>query len=409
MNILMTSLVYWPDSTGNGPIMTDLAEELASRGHNVTVVCGFPHYGRDEMPSEYRGRLTMLEEHNGVTLRRVYHAGAGSTNALWKIIGYLVFSLTAIIGGLRTGPADVILAPSPPLTVGISSWVLGICKRAPFIYNIQDLFPEAYINTGSIKSPIAIALSKALAQFVYHRAARIVCVMESIADQVADYGVSREKIVVIPNWSDPSEITPCDKDNSFATEQGISDGFVVQYAGNIGTSQRLDLVIECAEQLRDEGFHFLIIGSGTLRGEIEQMLQDKQLPNVTLLETQPRERLSEVLCACDVALVPLAGKMSQTSFPSKIYTIMASARPVVAALDQGSSPRRFVEEHGCGITIDPDELPQLIAALRTLKRDRERCRKMGQQARKQIVGLKQRETSIDAYERVLAELVGEGT
>ena len=408
MKILILSLVYWPDSTGNGPIVTDLAGALVRRGHEVTVVCGFPHYGREETPARYRGRLTMAEDHEGVHIRRVYHAGAGSSNPVWKVLGYLIFTLTAILGGLRTGPAEVILAPSPPLSVGISAWILGICKRAPFVYNIQDLFPEAYVNLGAIRSPTMIRLCKSAARFVYRKAARIVCVMESMAEQVGDYGVSDEKIVVIPNWSDPTEVTPCDSDNAFAAEHGINGDFVVQYAGNLGASQRLDLVVECAEELAGEGIQFVIIGSGTSRERIEEMVRSREVPNVTLLPTQPRERLSEVLAACDVALVPLTAGMSETSFPSKIYTIMASARPMVAALDEGSSPRQFIEHHECGIAIDPDEASQMIAGIRTLKRDPQRCHKMGQQARRSIVELDQRQASIDAYEHLFAELVGEG-
>lgn len=407
MDILITSLVYWPDSTGNGPIVTDLAQELVRRGHRVTVVCGFPHYGRDRTPAEYRGRLTMVEERNGVRLRRVYQAGAGSSNPAWKAIGYLVFTLTAILGGLRSGPVDVILAPSPPLSVGISAWILGVCKDAPFVYNTQDLFPEAYVNLGAIRSPTVISLCKGAGRFVYQKAARLVCVMQSMAEQIADYGICEEKITVIPNWSDPEEITPCEKNNAFAAEHEINGDFVVQYAGNIGASQRLDLVIECAEQLREENIEFLIIGSGTSRQKIEEMVQLRDLPNVTLLETQPRQRLSEVLGACDVALVPLRAGISQTSFPSKIYTIMASARPMIAALDKESSPREFIEKHECGITIDPDDASQLIAALRTLKEDRQLCRKMGQQGRKRIVELNQREASLRAYEDLLSEVAGQ--
>ena len=121
----------------------------------------------------------------------------------------------------------------------------------------------------------------------------------------------------------------------------------------------------------------------------------------TLLDTQPRERLAEVLGSCDVAIVPLAAGMSRTSFPSKIYTIMASGRPMIAALDPGSDARRFVEACACGLVIDPDDGGQMLAAIRTLKRDVERAARMGEQGRLELEKQDLRESSLAAYEQVL--------
>lgn len=407
MNVLMISLVYWPDTTGNGPIMTDLAESLAASGHDVTVVCGFPHYGRDEAPEEYSGRFTMVEKRHGVRIIRAYQAGAGSSSPLQKMLGYLVFTLTAIIAGLKAGPVDVILAPSPPLSIGISAWLVGIVRRAPFVYIVQDLFPEAYIKLDAITSPVAIQFFRWMAGFVYRKAHRIVCVMETMAEVVAEYGIPEDRIVVIPNWADTSEIEPCARANKFAVEQGLNGDFVVQYAGNIGASQRLDLVVECAQQLEDENVQFVIIGSGTMKEQLREDITSRGLSNVRLLDTQPRERLSEVLGACDVALVPLREGMSATSFPSKIYSIMASARPMIAALDEASSPRRFVEKHQCGLTIDPDEPSQLLAAIRTLKRDSARRESMAHNARRSMEELDLKTEALEAYRRLLADMVEE--
>lgn len=407
MNILITSLVYWPDSTGNGPIMTDLAESLAEGGHRVTVVCGFPHYGRDQTPAQYSRRFMMAQTRNGVEIIRAYQAGAGSNNALQKIVGYIVFSLTAIIAGLKAGPVDVIVAPSPPLSIGISAWMLGMIRRAPFVYIVQDLFPEAYIRLEALKSPLAIRFFKWMARFVYRKAHTVVCVMESMVDVVAGYDIPREKIVVIPNWADTSEIEPYPRSNDFAVEHGLNGDFVVQYAGNLGASQRLDIVVQCAEQLQGENVQFIIIGSGSAKEQLREDINSRGLSNIKLLDTQPRERLSEVLASCDVALVPLKGGMSAASFPSKIYTIMASARPMIAALDEGSSPREFVETHQCGLTIDPDQPSQLLAAIRTLKRDADRRETMATNARRSVEKLDLKNNALSSYGRLLAKVAGQ--
>jgi len=404
MNILITSLVYWPDSTGNGPIVTDLARWLVTRGHKVTVVCSFPHYGRDEIPSEYRGRLTMRDEESGVRIIRVYSGSARSDSRLSKVLSYTIFTLSVILGGIRAGAADVILAPSPPLSVGISAWALRLIKRAPFIYVVQDLFPEAYINLRALKSPTAINFFKAMARFVYRGAAKIVCIMDSMVQTVTRYGIPADKVETISNWADPSEIQPCLRDNQFAQEHNLDGQFVVQYAGNIGQSQRLDLVLDCAEQMADENIKFVIIGSGAAKRILAESIKEKQLTNVLLLDTQPRQRLSEVLGACDVALVPLTAGMSNTSFPSKIYTIMASGRPMIASLDSDSSPREFVEECGCGMTIDPDDKGQLLAAIRVLMCDPKKRRKMAENARRNLEKQNLRQQSLEGYERILQQV-----
>ncbi len=400
--------MYWPDSTGNGPLLTDLSRRLVSRGHEVTVVCGFPHYGRDEVPEEYRGKWWMAEEEEGVRILRVHNYASRNVGRLHKALGYLLFTLTVVLGGLRAGKVDVILAPSPPLSLGVSAWVLSKVKRAPFVYNVQDLFPEAYVELGALKSPWAIRFFKSLARFVYAKASRVVCVMKSLTEAVAGYGIDEHKILTIPNWADAAEIAPCERENDFANEHGLNGEFVVQYAGNLGMSQRLDLVLDCARQMADENVHFVLIGSGAQKGELASAIEEGELGNVTLLDTQPRERLAEVLGSCDVAIVPLTAGMSRTSFPSKIYTIMASGRPMIAALDTGSDARRFVEECECGMVIDPDDGGQMLAAIRTLKRDTQRAARMGKQGRLEVEKRDLREKSLAAYEEVLEAAAGGG-
>ncbi len=396
--------MYWPDSTGNGPLLTDLSRWLVSRGHEVTVVCGFPHYGRDEVPEEYRGKWWMAEQEEGVRILRVHNYASRNVGRLHKALGYRRFTLTVVWGGLRAGKVDVILVPSPPLSLGVSAWVLSKLKRAPFVYNVQDLFPEAYVELGALKSPLAIRFFKSLARFVYAKASRVVCVMKSLSEAVAAYGIDEHKILTIPNWADAAEIAPCERENDFASEHGLNGEFVVQYAGNLGMSQRLDLVLECARQMADENVHFVLIGSGAQKDELAAAIEEGELENVTLLDTQPRERLAEVLGSCDVAMVPLAAGMSRTSFPSKIYTIMASGRPMIAALDAGSDARSFVEECECGMVIDPDDGGQMLAAIRTLKRDTERAARMGEQGRTELEKRALRESSLAAYEEVLEQL-----
>lgn len=405
MRVLITSLVYWPDPTGNGPLLTDLAEWLAERGHTVSVVSGFPHYGQDEVPARYRGRFFMVEERNGVRIFRVFNWATGKRGKLRKLLGYLAFTVNCVFAAIFAGRADVVFAPSPPLSVGLSAWLISRFKRAPFIYNVQDLFPEAYVELGMLNKPGLVRFFKKMAGFVYKRAARVVSVMETLSEAVRSYGVPADQALTVFNWTDVSEISPQPRDNDFSREQGLDGKFVVEYSGNIGMSQRVDLLLDCAERLREENdYFFLIIGSGERKKSLMEAAERRGLDNVRFLPVQPRERLPEVLATSNVAVVPLTAGMSRTSFPSKIYTIMAAGRPMIAALDLGSEPRGYVEKHQCALTIDPDNLEALMDALRTIHDNPQMGREMGERGRRAISATDPRREALEAYEQILTEV-----
>ncbi len=401
MRILFISLVYWPDKLGNGPLLTDLTQELVRRGHEVTVVAGLPHYGGDQDPAEYRRRDRRVETHQGVLIRRVPHYTRPGERAIDKMRTYLGFSWRALWGGWRAGPCDVVVVPSPPITLGITGWLVGRLHRAPLVYVMEDVFPESYLALGEMRKPLLTRICCGLAHFVYRRSRRIICVTESMRRTLENYGIPAERSVTIYNWADTDEVTPLPRDNDLARELGLVGRFVVLYAGNVGLSQRLDLLLECAAQMPEA--LFVIAGSGGGRASVEARAREMKLENVRFMNSVEREKLPLLLASCDVNLVPMTAGRALGCFPSKIYTAMASARTILAALDEGSDSRAFVEETECGLCVDPDDGGQLLAALRRLEADPELRRQRGEKGRRALEAMRLRETSLAAYERVLAE------
>jgi colanic acid biosynthesis glycosyl transferase WcaI len=413
MHILLLALNYWPDKLGNAPLMVGLCEGLVARGHRVTVVCAFPHHETGRIAPEHRGKLFERDTHNGVDIVRTYiYAGEHSTAA--KMANYASFTATGLAAALavtlRT-PVDVIFTPSPPLTLGLIDHALAVTRRVPFVYNLQDLFPEAAIRLGVLTNPTVIEGFRKLERFVYRKATRLSVISEGFRRTLLDQGVPDEKIAVIPNYTDTDLIVPTPTEASpYRAELGLEGRFVVQFSGRMGYSQNLESVADAWLHLKAQGgrerLHMMLVGDGQAREMLQARLGDRS--DVTLLPTQPRERLSDLLATADVGLAPLRHGMAGTSVPSKIFGIMASARPVIAAVDPGSDTDLMLAEARCGVVVPPEDPVALAGALAALYDAPETAREMGARGRHHVVAHHSQAAIVDQYERMLLDVVQRG-
>jgi colanic acid biosynthesis glycosyl transferase WcaI len=296
-----------------------------------------------------------------------------------RAIGFLGFSLLAGIAGLRTGGwfrrVDAVIAMSPPLTLGLTGWLVGRCRRAPLIFNIQDVFPDAAVKTGAIDNRFIIGAASWLERLTYHRAAAITVLSDDLRDNVAaKIGPSRaDRVHVIPNFVDTDVLRPGDRDTAYRRELGIGLQPVVLYAGNVGYSQSLGLVVEAARRCPDVAF--VINGDGSARADVER--DAAGLENVYFAGYQPSDRLAEVLATGDVHVVPLRTGLGDVSVPSKTYSSLATARPVVAAIDPGTEITRLLSTSGGGVSVRPDDPEAFVAAIRALVDDPQRAARLG--------------------------------
>jgi colanic acid biosynthesis glycosyl transferase WcaI len=263
---------------------------------------------------------------------------------------------------------DAVLVMSPPLPLGLVGWAVSRIRRAPVVFNVQDVFPDAAIETGAITNRRIIAAARWLERVTYGRCDAVTVLSDDLADNVsAKVGADRrDSVVMIPNFVDTNAIYPMDRMTPYRTERGIGDEQVVMYAGNVGMSQSLDLLVEAARSIPD--VTFVINGDGSARSRIEAA--SAGLGNVRFGSFQPAERLSEVLATGDVHVVPLRTGLGRVSVPSKTYSILASGRPILAAIDPGTEVPRILQASGAGRTVLPDRADLFVAALRDLLADR---------------------------------------
>ncbi len=261
-----------PDTAPTGHVMTRIVHELAVRGHELHVVTSLPWYRDHEIAPGWDGRVARTERTPWGSITRVHpFPGDDKRNLVRRAAGFFGFSLLAGVMGLRVGGwfrrADAVIAMSPPLTLGLTGWVVARLRRAPLVFNIQDVFPDAAVRTGAITNSKLIAVAEWLERFSYHRSDAVTVLSSDLRDNVvAKIGPRRAATVhIIPNFVDTEQIVPGDRMTAYRRELDIGDEPVVLYAGNVGFSQSLDLVLAAAETMSRHHVRHQRRGSGSVR------------------------------------------------------------------------------------------------------------------------------------------------
>ncbi|MFM8862774.1 MAG: glycosyltransferase family 4 protein [Acidimicrobiia bacterium] len=323
--------------------------------------------------------------------------------------------MATLVGASARERPDAVLAMSPPLTLGSAGRVVAGLRRAPLVFNIQDVFPDVAVELGLLTGARVIALARRLERMSYRAADAVTVLSDDLADNVRGKIASglptgaaerqRAKVRVIPNFVDTDRIRPGDRDNDYRREFELIGSRVVMYAGNVGFSQSLDLVIEAARRLVDShpDVVFVINGGGSARPELERAAGNS--PNIRFVDMQPIERLPEVLAAADVHVVPLRTGLAWSSVPSKLYSILAAGRPLVASVDEGTEVARTVVRAGAGVAVPPDDADAFVAALLGVLDDPAAAERMGAAGRRFVEGWASPAAVAEAYEGLFTELV----
>jgi colanic acid biosynthesis glycosyl transferase WcaI len=380
---------FAPDTAPTGVVMTRIVEELAALGHTVHVVTSLPWYRSHRIEPGWDGRLVRSERTPWGSITRVHpFPGRDKSNLVRRALGFGAFSLLAGLCSLRAGGwfrrSGAVIAMSPPLTLGLTGWVASRVRRCPMVFNIQDVFPDAAVETGAISNRRIIAAASWLERVSYRAADAVTVLSDDLRDNVVAKltaargdgatGDRRARTVhVIPNFVDTEAIMPADRATPYRAELGLGDGPVVLYAGNVGFSQSLDLVLAAARALPE--VTFLINGNGAARPSLEAAATD--IANVRFADYIEPSRLSELLATGDVHVVPLRRGLGRVSVPSKTYSIMAAGRPVVASIDPGTAVPLILAESGGGVTVAPDDAVAFTDAIRSLVADPERAMQLG--------------------------------
>ncbi len=408
MRILLLTLYFDPDVAANAVIMTELAEELAARGHDLTVVTAFPHYAGNIVSEEYKGKIIHREARKNIKILRTYLYTSPMKERFWvRLLNYVSFNLLSTLVGIFSGPQDLILAPSPPLTIGFSAFIIGLFKRIPYVYNVQDINPDVLIKLGILKNPLGIIFSRWLESFVYRWATHITVLSEGFRKNLLDKGVPSRKITVIPNFIDVDFVRLMPRENRFRDQFDFKDKFLVIYAGNLGHSQNLEHVLLAASKIQADGYdqvQFVIVGNGSRESILKTKSRELNLYNVDFIPFQPREMVPLIFAAADISLITLRSGIALDSMPSKLYTIMASSRPVVASVDVGSDIGKLIAEAECGMNVPPEDPQAVYEAIMQLYNEPDLRNSLGGNGRRFVTSHFTRDIIGEQYHSLLEEI-----
>lgn len=415
MKLLILCPHYAPDTAPTGEVMTSIGTELVARGHELHVITSLPWYQHHRIEPGWEGRVIRHEDHDWGRITRVHPFPTDKRNIPARAAGFAGFTVLSAAMGLRGRAGkrpDAVLAMSPPLTLGGAGWMAARRWGVPFVFNIQDVFPDVAVEVGAISNPKVIKLASWLERWSYRRSDAVTVLSDDLRDNLVakirgSVPDAYDRIRVIPNFVDTARITPADPEaGTYRAEHGLTGKRVVMYAGNVGFSQSLDLVLDAARTIgsRPEGADvvFVINGGGSARGHLEQ--EAAGLDNVRFVDFQPKERLPEVLAAGDIHVVPLRRGLARSSVPSKTYSILAAGRPVVASVDEGTEVARVVEKAGAGLAVPPDDREAFTAALAGLLTDPARTQEMGRAGRAFVEAWASPAAVAERYEALFDEL-----
>ncbi|MFQ6616831.1 MAG: glycosyltransferase family 4 protein [Fidelibacterota bacterium] len=380
----MFILQFPPDVNSTGILIEQLCEGLLDYGHQITVITSFPHYEDFRLGEEFNGRWFERAPQNGLDVIRTYVYADGTKHRMTsRLMNYVSFNVLATAANLFSRERyDLIFATNGSFFTGISSYVGGGFGRIPFVYNVQDLYPDVPVRAGQLRSKSAIAVLRRMERFMYERAAHISVIAPSFRRSLLEKGVPAEKVSVIPNFVDTSFIRPMDKVNSFSKKHALADKFVVTHAGNLGYAYDLETMLDAARLVRDRyGILFLVIGEGVAKVELQKRAETLGLSNVRFMPFQPREDLPFIRASSDVQLSLYRPGASSDSMPSKVYEIMASGRPLLLSADEGSDAWNLVAGAGAGITVEPGNAAQLSEGIVSLYEDTSLREEMGRSGR----------------------------
>lgn len=371
MNILFLDAYFEPEQIAFTHLEHDLLEGLVNAGHEVYVVCPTPTRGVSKEVAEEYSKKKEEDLYGGHVHVRRFSAPQEGKNPILRAFRYFWCNLRTYQIGRKTKRIDAVFSNSTPPTQGLIAGKVAKKLKVPFIYSLQDVFPDSLVNTGMTTAGSLIwKIGRKIEDKTYRLAARIIVIGESIEKNLTKKGVSTEKVDVISNWIDLDAVQPIERaQNTLFDEYGIDRSkFVVVYAGNLGEAQGVEVVLEAAKLLSDHpDIQFVIFGGGARFQDISNRVKQEGIRNIFITGLQPQNRVSKVYSMGNVALITCKPGTGNAGMPSKTWSIMACNTPIVASFDRGSELESILNKAKTGICTDPLNANELAESIMAVK------------------------------------------
>lgn len=396
--------LYYPELHATGGYMTQIAEGLTD-DFDVSVICSQPAYlGRGT-------KATSSEIRNKVHIFRVWSTTFDRRNLLLRFVNVVTLGLFTFLKALNSfKKGDLVLAVSSPPSSALITCIASLIKGSRYTLLVHDAYPEVLSAVGLMREgSFVFSTIEFINRWIFKYASKIIVVGRDMQERYIEKTNGLDvPVVYIPNWGDVENIEPTDRlKNPLLDELGISDKFVVLYAGNLGRPNDVETVIAAADKLRDHpSVHFLFIGSGAKQKWLERSLVDLDLSNVAYIGQRPASEQEIFLNACDIAVVSLINKMWGVAVPSRTYNILAVGKPILGLIDKDSEVARMVIEDHLGIQTDPGDTDGLVSAILEMESKKNDLGQTGKNARRVAVEKYSHDIGIGRYKYEMSQLKG---
>ena len=375
--IYIISQYFYPDLASTGQVLTELAEDLQSYGRSVRVITGLPNYVGSDIVEAPKN-----ENYRGIKIKRLNYFRLSKDSAVGRLVGWFSFWINAFIYSIFLRDIQSVLIVSNPPILPFLGVLLKRFRKCRFCFLMHDIYPDIAIQIGKLKQDSVIAkIMNAVATVALKEADQVIALGNDAKKRLISKGTLPQNIVVIPNWGDKSKISPGTKNNYFASEHDLVNKFVLLYSGNIGLYYNLEDLVAAAEKLQDlENLVLLFIGEGGKKAELMKLVSSKNLKNIRFLSYQPWDRYNLVLNSADILMVTLQEGVEGISVPSKMYSYMASGKPVAGMISYKSDVGRLIEEADCGFRVEPGDIDRFCKEIRRLYNDEKERKRLGKNA-----------------------------
>ena len=415
--VLIHTLIFSPDGVSTAYLYNDIAISLQERGYEVVVLTTTPHFNIvpeqvEEQPMRWKvWGFCKVSKFHGMKVLHVPQKKYKST--LLRILGFCYWHIVSFFIGLTIRHVDVILSPSPPLTIGrLNNW-LGKLKGCKVIYNVQEIYPDIL----KLKDGIVLKFLRRMERKVYNKSDAVTTIDKIFYDTIVPRFDDKSKLHIIPNFVD-TELYRELKAQEFESlrAQGKwddklfpnTDSIKLLYAGNIGHAQSWEPLIELADRTRDLNVEYIVIGEGARREYVASEIEKRGLEKLHLMPYQPRELMPAILSYSDASFIFMAPEMDGDGFPSKVYTIMACERPLLVLSGENTPIVNFLKGKGCAKLITEKDFEKKVNEMAEWLRSitREELKEMGSKGLAEIQANYTKEKVTDKYVDLVSSLIG---
>ncbi|MFS1918556.1 MULTISPECIES: glycosyltransferase family 4 protein [unclassified Vibrio] len=372
MHILFLTDNFPPEGNAPATRTYEHAIRWVKAGHKVTVITCAPNFPEGKVFDGFKNSWYQTHDLDGINVVRVKTFITANEGFVKRILDYMSFMVTGFIAGLFQKKPDAIVATSPQFFCACAGWALSAVRRKPFVFELRDIWPASITAVGAMKDSLVIRMLEKIEMFLYKRADAIVSVTHAFKKELIERGVDGSKIEVVLNGVDLSKYEPQDKDTELAKQYGLEGKFVAGYIGTHGMAHGLEHIVSVAERLQHyDNIRIVFAGGGAARQKVVDLVREKNLSNVVLIERQPKEMMPKVWSLCDVSLVPLVNSdLFRTVIPSKIFECMGMGIPTVMSVPEGEATA-IIRETNSGLVVESENVEQITDAVLKLYSDKD--------------------------------------